>query len=178
MARALVKKAETSTILLEAAKKVLRQNGYSGLSTRDVAAAAGVPLSQIHYHFGSKQGLVLALFEYLNAQLIDRQNALMEELVGHLCQNQRQRNQELQQWQQANPGLVRNCRRAAETLGRVQTQFLRSLTREVNDNAEALADGEFVLSEFVDRFGPRMAHLNGVLQVLAQISGNPAANNS
>ena len=76
MARALAKKAETSTTLLEAAKKVLRQNGYSGLSTRDVAAAAGVPLSQIHYHFGSKQGLVLALFEYLNAQLLDRQNAL------------------------------------------------------------------------------------------------------
>ena len=63
-------------MLLEAAKKVLRQNGYAGLSTRDVAAAAGVPLSQIHYHFGSKQGMVLALFEYLNAQLLDRQNAL------------------------------------------------------------------------------------------------------
>ena len=76
MARALTKKPETSTTLLEAAKKVLRQNGYSGLSTRDVAAAAGVPLSQIHYHFGSKQGLVLALFEYLNAQLLDRQTAL------------------------------------------------------------------------------------------------------
>jgi AcrR family transcriptional regulator len=76
MARALAKKPETGTTLLEAAKKVLRQNGYAGLSTRDVAAAAGVPLSQIHYHFGSKHGLVLALFEYLNAQLLDRQNAL------------------------------------------------------------------------------------------------------
>jgi AcrR family transcriptional regulator len=76
MARALARKEETSTTLLEAAKKVLRQNGYAGLSTRDVAAAAGVPLSQIHYHFGSKQGLVMALFEYLNAQLLDRQNAL------------------------------------------------------------------------------------------------------
>ena len=76
MVRTSAKKAETGTTLLEAAKKVLRQNGYSGLSTRDVAAAAGVPLSQIHYHFGSKQGLVLALFEYLNAQLLDRQNAL------------------------------------------------------------------------------------------------------
>jgi AcrR family transcriptional regulator len=76
MARALAKKPETSTTLLEAAKKVLRQKGYSGLSTRDVAAAAGVPLSQIHYHFGSKQGMVLALFEYLNGQLLDRQNAL------------------------------------------------------------------------------------------------------
>lgn len=76
MARKVAKKIETSTTLLEAAKKVLRQNGYAALSTRDVAAAAGVPLSQIHYHFGSKQGLVLALFEYLNAQLLDRQNAM------------------------------------------------------------------------------------------------------
>ncbi len=76
MARVVTKKPETSTTLLEAAKKVLRQNGYAGLSTRDVAAAAGVPLSQIHYHFGSKQGLLLALFKYQNAQLLDRQNAL------------------------------------------------------------------------------------------------------
>jgi len=76
MARAAAQKVETSTTLLDAAKKVLRQNGYSGLSTRDVAAAAGVPLSQIHYHFGSKQGLLLALFEYLNAQLLNRQQAM------------------------------------------------------------------------------------------------------
>lgn len=75
MARVLAKRAETSTTLLEAAKKVMRQNGYSGLATRDVAAAAGVPLSQIHYHFGSKHGMMLALFEYLNAQLLDRQQA-------------------------------------------------------------------------------------------------------
>ena len=76
MARRSAKKSETVTTLLEAAKKVLRQKGYSGLSTRDVAAAAGMPLSQIHYHFGSKQAMMLALFEYLNAQLLDRQNAM------------------------------------------------------------------------------------------------------
>ena len=79
MARVLAMKAEkpdTRAAVLEAAKKVLRQSGYSRLSTRDVAAAAGVPLSQIHYHFGSKQGMVLALFEYLNAQLLDRQASL------------------------------------------------------------------------------------------------------
>ena len=86
MARALAKKAETSTTLLEAAKKVLRQNGHSGLSTRDVAAAAGVPLSQIHYHFGSKQGLMLALFDYLNAQLLDRQNAMFHDSALTLSQ--------------------------------------------------------------------------------------------
>jgi|SRR5690242_12173962 len=78
MARSLAK-IETSTVVLDAAKKVLRQNGYAKLSTRDVAAAAGVPLSQIHYHFGSKQGMVLALFEHLNSQLIDRQSALFHD---------------------------------------------------------------------------------------------------
>jgi AcrR family transcriptional regulator len=86
MARALAKKAETSTTLLEAAKKVLRQSGHSGLSTRDVATAAGVPLSQIHYHFGSKQGLMLALFDYLNAQLLDRQNAMFHDTALTLSQ--------------------------------------------------------------------------------------------
>jgi AcrR family transcriptional regulator len=74
MMRSLPKKIETNVALLEAARKVLRQKGYSGFSTRDVAAQADVPLSQIHYYFGSKQGLILALFEYLNAQLLDRQN--------------------------------------------------------------------------------------------------------
>lgn len=86
MARALAVKAETGTIVLEAAKKVLRQNGYSKLSTREVAAAAGVPLSQIHYHFGSKQGMVLALFEYLNSQLLDRQADLFDDATLQLSE--------------------------------------------------------------------------------------------
>ncbi len=58
---------------------MLRQRGYAGLSTRDVAEAAGVPLSQIHYHFGSKQGMILALFEHLNSQLLDRQHAMFND---------------------------------------------------------------------------------------------------
>ena len=86
MARNLAAKVETSMVVLEAAKKVLRQNGYSKLSTRDVAAAAGVPLSQIHYHFGSKQGMVLALFEHLNSQLLDRQNAMFHDSTLALSQ--------------------------------------------------------------------------------------------
>jgi len=71
------KKSEQARMtLLEAAKKVLRNKGYSGLSTRDVALAAEMPLSQIHYHFGSKEGMVLALFDYLNEQLLSRQTEM------------------------------------------------------------------------------------------------------
>ena len=86
MARSLAAKVETHIVVLEAAKKVLRQNGYAKLSTRDVAAAAGVPLSQIHYHFGSKQGMVLALFEHLNSQLLDRQDAMFHDSTLTLSQ--------------------------------------------------------------------------------------------
>ncbi|HEV3340490.1 MAG TPA: hypothetical protein VG125_09035 [Pirellulales bacterium] len=112
------------------------------------------------------------LREILTAQ--DRQNELLEELINQLTAPQKQRNQELGQWKSANPDLAQHCRVAAETLSRVQTEFLNTLTQEVNDNAEVLCDGEFMLNEFVDRFGPRLAHLNGVLQVLAQL-GAPAS---
>ncbi len=76
MPDALADRTETQVAMLEAAKAALSKRGFAGLSTREVAAEAGVPLSQIHYHFGSKQGLVLALFEHLNAQLLDRQEHL------------------------------------------------------------------------------------------------------
>jgi hypothetical protein len=99
----------------------------------------------------------------------ERQNQLIEQLIQTNVNAQKQRASELQQWKDANPKLARACRRAAESLSRVQAQFLESITEEVEANEEDLLDGEFVLSEFVDRFGPRLAHLNGVLQVLAQL---------
>jgi AcrR family transcriptional regulator len=67
---------ETRARILEAAKRSLLQVGYARLSTRVIAEAAGVPLSQIHYHFGSKQKLVLELLEGENRRLLGRQAAM------------------------------------------------------------------------------------------------------
>lgn len=105
----------------------------------------------------------------------EKQNQLLEQLVQNTVNVQKQRANELQHWKDANPRLAKACRRAAETLSKVQAEFLDNLSAEIIDNEETLMDGEFMLSEFVDRFGPRMAHLNGILQVLAQLgSGVPA----
>lgn len=77
MARVTAEKVlQTKAGILEAARQVLHEQGFAGLSTRSVAAAAGVPLSQIQYHFGSKHGMLLALFEYMNAQLLERQSGM------------------------------------------------------------------------------------------------------
>jgi hypothetical protein len=59
-------------------------------------------------------------------------------------------------------------------LSRVQVEYLQKITEEITDTADDMECGEFMLNEFVDRFGPRLAHLNGVIQVLAQLS-SPAA---
>ena len=105
---------------------------------------------------------------------IDQQNTLLEKLLTQQASQQNQRSGELDQWKEANPELARNCRSAAETLSRAQTEFLEQLTTDVCDSDEALLDSNFMLSEFVDRYGPRLAHLNGVLQVLSQLSSSPA----
>jgi hypothetical protein len=104
-----------------------------------------------------------------------REIKLLEEISNHLTAAQRQRQQELNAWREANPDLARNCRMATETLGKIQTQFLQNITEEVTFNEESLADSDFMLNEFVDRFGPRLAHLNGVLQVLSQLSSPASA---
>ena len=108
----------------------------------------------------------------------DRTNEVLEELVQVMSTTQKQRVTELNQWKQANPELARCCREAAEGLSRVQIEYLERMTDEINTSAEDMMEGEFMLNEFVDRFGPRLAHLNGVIQVLAQLSSTPNPSNT
>ena len=78
---AAVRSADTFALILDAARVRLLADGYAGLSTRKVAEEAGVPLSQLHYHFGSKQGLILALLEEENQRRLARQHRLYAEDV-------------------------------------------------------------------------------------------------
>ena len=68
--------AETRLSILAAARARLLAEGYANLSTRAVAEQAGVPLSQIHYHFGSKQQLILDVLEAENERLLARQRTM------------------------------------------------------------------------------------------------------
>jgi AcrR family transcriptional regulator len=72
----------TKDRILDAGRHCLLDEGYAGLSTRRVAAEAGVPLSQIHYHFGGKEGMILALLEREDRRLIARQREMYGEEVA------------------------------------------------------------------------------------------------
>ena len=70
--------AGTHATILAAARTCLLADGYANLSTRRVADTAGVPLSQIHYHFGSKRQLILAVLEGENERLLERQRQMFD----------------------------------------------------------------------------------------------------
>lgn len=62
--------------ILDAAAHLIGTVGYAASSTRAIATAAGVPLSLVHYHFGSRAGLLVAVLERENARLLERQREL------------------------------------------------------------------------------------------------------
>jgi AcrR family transcriptional regulator len=73
-----ITRTATASSILAAAKQALLEVGYARFSTRIIAEGAGVPLSQIHYHFGSKQKLVLAILAEENQRLLDRQKGMFD----------------------------------------------------------------------------------------------------
>lgn len=68
----------TRAQILNAARELLREDGFAGATTRAVAERADVRLSLVHYHFGGKAPLLAALLEEENARLLARQQALYD----------------------------------------------------------------------------------------------------
>ena len=95
---------------------------------------------------------------------------ILGEVLKHVSLQQRQRAAELKAWRENNPTVARACRRAAEGLSRVHTDFLTGLAEEAAESAEDFTDSDYALGEFIDRYGPRLAHFNGVMQLLSQLA--------
>jgi AcrR family transcriptional regulator len=50
--------------ILEATLAILREHGIANLTSREVAARAGVSDASVYYHFGDRAGLLQAVFEH------------------------------------------------------------------------------------------------------------------
>ncbi|HET6317101.1 MAG TPA: TetR/AcrR family transcriptional regulator [Chloroflexota bacterium] len=78
--------SSTKAQILSAARNVLKRDGVADLSIRAVASDAGVNLALVHYHFHSRDGLLLAVLEDLNTELLDRQRDLYSQSDQSLAQ--------------------------------------------------------------------------------------------
>ena len=95
---------------------------------------------------------------------------LLQEIAHWTGLSHKQRQHEINQWKESNPDLARSCRIASEALVKVQNDYIHKLTEEAADGHETMMDSEYMLQEFIDRFGPRMAHLGGVLHMVSSLS--------
>jgi AcrR family transcriptional regulator len=69
--------ARTRERILEAARRVLGEEGVERLTTRRVAELAGVSHGMVHYHFADKRDLILALVVHARRDWVEP----LEELV-------------------------------------------------------------------------------------------------
>jgi hypothetical protein len=129
--------------------------------------------------------LLLQLVANLQNQSIEIQKQALEiqrqqlEISRELLQvNREQRarqSAELERWQQGHEPILETCRETLTKLEQVHAALMGELANYVDDNHENLLEGDFSLSDFVDRFGPRLAHLNTMLAVLRPLAA--ASNN-
>ena len=67
--------------MIEVAERLVAEHGLAALSLREVAAEAGQRNhSAVQYHFGSKEGLIAAVFETRMAPIEHRRHQLLVEL--------------------------------------------------------------------------------------------------
>jgi TetR/AcrR family transcriptional regulator len=70
--------SKTRAVLLDAAEKLMLEEGYAAVTSRRVAAAAGLKPQLVHYYFRTMDDLFLALFRRRAAQGLERQRQAFE----------------------------------------------------------------------------------------------------
>ena len=58
----------TRTAILDAAEQIMRDEGYTAVTSRKVAARAGLKSQLVHYYFGTMDELFLAVFQRVEQQ--------------------------------------------------------------------------------------------------------------
>ena len=69
---------ETRAKLIEAARKAFAANGYAGASMDDLTAEAGLTRGALYHNFGDKKGLLQAVIDQIDAEMLARMRTARE----------------------------------------------------------------------------------------------------
>ncbi|MCW2241993.1 AcrR family transcriptional regulator [Azospirillum canadense] len=73
------RQASMREAILDAAEELFSANGFRAVSMREIAQASGANLGSISYHFGSKDGLLRAIYERHSGPMNRRRGELLSE---------------------------------------------------------------------------------------------------
>ena len=74
----LVRGDATREALISSATELFSAQGFSSVSTRELAERSGINQALIGYHFGNKEGLYLAVFEHIRDRVRERVGPMAE----------------------------------------------------------------------------------------------------
>ena len=69
---------DTKERILDAAERIFAEHGLDACSIREITAGASVNLASVHYHFGSKEGLIKAVWERCVGPITERRMELLD----------------------------------------------------------------------------------------------------
>jgi AcrR family transcriptional regulator len=75
--------ALTRERILDAAKEMFARRGVEAVSLRELTIKAGVNLAAVHYHFGSKEGVLAELFARSSKAIVKWRIDLLEKVRRH-----------------------------------------------------------------------------------------------
>jgi small-conductance mechanosensitive channel len=123
---------------------------------------------------------LLQMLVGLQSQTLDLQKQILQnqqhqlELAREATQVAREQRArqiaELERWQQGHDQVIDQCRESLGQLEQVHSALMGELVNHVAEHHENLVEGDFALTDFVDKFGPRLAHLNTMLAVLRPLA--------
>jgi hypothetical protein len=76
----------------------------------------------------------------------------------------------LARWRQDFPELADACRQAIPTLERTYSKLISELTDQLGPNGGDALESDFVLQEFLDRYGMRLTQLGTLLNMVAPLA--------
>jgi hypothetical protein len=126
------------------------------------------PLALLHLMVGlQSQSLEL------QRQMLDLQRQQFEMIreTTQFTRDQRARQiADLERWQQGHGSVLEACKDTLTRLEQVHASLMGELAAYAEEHHDNLLEGDFSLSDFVDRFGPKLAHLNTMLAVLRPLA--------
>jgi hypothetical protein len=75
----------------------------------------------------------------------------------------------LARWESEFPGIGASCKQVLPILERAYLSLIRELTEKLSGDPDSLTD-EFVLAEFLDRYGMRLAQLGNIVSQIAPLA--------
>jgi len=148
----------------------VQQPLFSQIDVTSIVAPAG-PVDE-NYRAEQRHAELLAVLHDL-ATLQKRQNELLTQLINLQTAPQRQRVHELQNWRNLHPELAKGCRMLFDRMTSMQNEYFTKMVEESVESSENWDYSDFMFNDFVDQFGPRLIHLNTLLQALSQLAAPP-----